>query len=106
MKALVDKYKAEVTEIMAKAEIAVKELDANLRAATAMKEVQIEALKAAALIQAQKVASALSSVSASAQIGFNGSVSDSYSRSASESEVNSTSHSDERGEYHNYNYSA
>ena len=106
LKALVDKYKAEVTEIMAKAEIAVKELDANLRAATAMKEVQIEALKAAALIQAQKVASALSSVSASAQIGFNGSVSDSYSRSASESEVNSTSHSDERGEYHNYNYSA
>ena len=104
IKALVNRYSATISGVMAQAEIAVKELEANLRAMTAMKEVQVEALKAAALIQAQKVASALSSVSASAQLGFNESLSNSYSESDSDSNV--TSDSNETGEktLHNYNY--
>lgn len=101
IKAKVDNFKAQVTEVMARAELIVKEMDANLRAATAAKEIQMEALKAAAAIQAQKVASALTSVSASAQIGFNASLSDAYSRSTNYSDIYTTGHS----ENHNYNYS-
>lgn len=104
LKARVDAFKAQVSEVMARAELIVKEMDANLRAATAAKEIQMEALKAAAQIQAQKVASALTSVSASAQIGFNASLSDAYSRSTSVSDNYSTIASTGEQTNQNYNY--
>jgi len=97
IKASVDSYRAQVSEVMARAELVIKEMDANLRAATAAQEIAMEALKGAAQVQAQKIASALSSVSASAQIGFNGSISDAYSRQESSS--------DNYNLNHNWNYS-
>ena len=84
IKSKVDLFREQVNKIATEVQAAIKELDANLRAATALKEMQIEGLKSAALIQAQKVASALSSVSASAQVGFNGSLSNSYAQSISD----------------------
>lgn len=104
LRAKVDAYRAEVTEVMSRAELIIKEMDVKLRAAAAMKEIQMEALKAAASVQAQKVASALSSVSASAQIGFNGSISDAYSRSVAVADQYVTSDSNDFGIRHNYNY--
>jgi hypothetical protein len=94
LKALVESYKGQVSEAMARAEMIVKEMDANLRAATAAKELQVEALKAATAATSQKVASALSSTSASAQVGFNESLADTCSRSTQESTAVTTSYSD------------
>lgn len=84
-------YRAQVSEVMSRAELIIKEMDANLRAATALKEIQVEALKAAANIQTQKVASALTSVSASAQVGFNEGLSKSYQSSDSYSDTTANS---------------
>lgn len=105
LKAKVDSYRAQVSEVMSRAELIIKEMDANLRAATAAKEIQMEALKAAANVQTQKVASALTSVSASAQIGFNGSLSDSYSKSAIVNDSFVITDSTDYREAHIYNYS-
>ena len=102
LRSKIEKYKAEITEIATEAELAIKEMDVNLRAALAAKELQVEALKATAGFQAQKIASALSSVSASAQLGYNGSVSGAYS--LSDSYVSSHSESDSTGIQTNYNY--
>lgn len=102
IKSKVDSYRAKITEIATEAELAIKEVDVNLRAAIAAKELQVEALKATANFQAQKVASALTSVSASAQIGFNASLSDAYSLSDSTS--NSNIISSDTGYRWNYNY--
>jgi hypothetical protein len=57
------------------------------------------------MIQSQRVASALTSVSASAQIGFNASLSDAYSRSTAVSDtyVTTDSQSDNHNENYNYN---
>ena len=105
--AQIDSYKAQVSEVMALAELTVKEADANLRAATALKEIQIEALKALANITTQKVASALTSVSASAQIGFNGQLSNSYSqseqRSGQSTSIYTTSDDYKEAHIHTYN---
>jgi hypothetical protein len=85
LRAKVDNFKAQVSEVVGRAELIVKEMDANLRAATAAKEIQMEALKAVAGLYTQKVASALTSVSANAQIGFNEGLSQSYSAQESNS---------------------
>lgn len=101
----VDRYRAQITEIATAAELAIKEVDVNLRTAIAAKELQVEALKATAGFQAQKVASALTSVSASAQIGFNASLSDSYSLSDSNNNNNVISYDTGYRWNYNYNYS-
>ncbi len=101
----IDSYRAQISEIATEAELAIKEVDVNLRAALAAKELQVEALKAAASIQAQKVASALTSVSASAQIGYNASLSDAYSASLSENYNDVISHDTGFRTNYNYNYS-
>ncbi len=108
LKAKVDSFRAEVSSVMAGADLLIKEMDANLRAATALKEIHMEALKGAANIQSQKVSSALTGVSASAQVGYNASVANSYSKSASVSDVFSTSDitsaADDQRTSHIYNY--
>jgi hypothetical protein len=104
LRAQIDTFKARITEIAATAELTIKEMDANLRAAAAAKEMQMEALKAVSSIYTQKVASALTSVSASAQIGFNASVSDAYTQSASSSSVKSTALQQQQSEVHQYIY--
>ena len=95
LRAKVDNFKAQVSEVVGRAELIVKEMDANLRAATAAKEIQMEALKAVAGLYTQKVASALTSVSANAQVGFNEGLSHSYAAQESDSystiDSNSTS---------------
>jgi len=85
LRAKVDNFKAQVSEVVGRAELIVKEMDANLRAATAAKEIQMEALKAVAGLYTQKVASALTSVSANAQVGFNEGLSQSYAAQESNS---------------------
>jgi len=79
-------------------------MDANLRAATASKEIQMEALKAVANLFTQKVASALTSVSANAQVGFNESLSQATQQSESDSysQVHTESHSEQFEEVHTY----
>jgi hypothetical protein len=104
LSAKVDKYKAQVTHCAAQAELIIKEMEANLQAAAAAKEIQMEALKGAANIQTQKVASALTSVSASAQLGYNASESASCTYANSTSYV--TSQAADYRENHNYNYSS
>lgn len=93
---LVDTFRARVSQATAKAELLLKEADSNLRAATALKEIQIEALKGGANISAQKVASALASVSASAALGFSESVSNSYNGSESRSASSTTATSESK----------
>jgi hypothetical protein len=78
---LVDEFRARVVETTAKGELLLKQADANLRSALALKELQVEALKSGANISAQKIASALASVSASAQLGYNESVSNAFTGS-------------------------
>jgi len=102
LKNKVDSYRAQISEIAAEAELAIKEMDVNLRAATALQDINVEALKAAANIQAQKVASALTSVSASAQIGFSGNLSDAYSSSRTYNAIDRNSY--DTGHRWNYNY--
>ena len=98
-----------MSELAARADVSVKEMDANLQAAVAIQELQVEALKAVANIQAQKAASALTSVSASAQVGYNGSLSESYSKSGVTSDIYSDSHSqsdsESKSDLHIYNES-
>lgn len=104
LKAKVDKYRAQVTHCAAQAELIIKEMEANLQAASAAKDIQMEALKAAANIQTQKVASALTSVSANAGLNYTAQESVTCSKSTSNSYVESTA-ADYR-ENHNYNYSS
>lgn len=104
LKSKVDNYRAQITEIATEAELAIKEIDVNLKAALAAKELQVEALKAAAGFQSQKVASALTSVSASAQIGFNASLNDSYSISNNNNTSSIISHSTDYKYIYSYNY--
>jgi hypothetical protein len=104
LKSKIDRYRAEVTAIATEAELAIKEVDVNLRAELAAKELQVEALKATANIQTQKVASALTGVSASAQIGFNAGLSDSYSISNSNNDNNIISYDTGYRWQYNYNF--
>lgn len=82
---LVERYKAQVGEWQAEIDAAVKEAEVNLRTQTAMKEIQTRSIEAAANISAQMVASALSSVSASAQMGYSESLQNSYAGRESDS---------------------
>ena len=104
IKSKVEIYKGQINQIAASAELVIKEMDANLRAATASKEIQMEALKAVANLFTQKVASALTSVSANAQVGFNESLSQATQQSESDSysQVHTESHSEQFEEVHTY----
>lgn len=104
LRSRVDSYKAQVQEAVGRSELLIKEMEANLRAATALKEIQVEALKSASNIYTQKMASALTSVSASAQIGFNGQVSDSYSKSEQRSGSSITSAANDYQVSHIHSY--
>ena len=91
LRAKVETFKAQVNEVIGRAELAVKEMDARLQAATASKEMQLEAMKTTALINAQLAAAAMTSTSVSTQMGFNESLSSSNSTSSSESSSHNNS---------------
>jgi hypothetical protein len=95
---------------MKSAEVSLKEADMLLQSALGEMRLEVEKIRSGAQVSAQMAASALSSVNASAQIGYseskgertNTSVTESTQRSTSETTSRSTGYRESIS--HNYNY--
>jgi hypothetical protein len=75
----VKSYDVQARHEAAQLELALRQAAYNLESAIKQHELQVEALKAGATVSAQMAASAMSSVSAAAQMSFRGGYSNSYS---------------------------
>ncbi len=103
-------YAAKVDAYLKSAEVSIKEADMLLQNSLNAMRLEAEKIKSGAQISAQMAASALSSVNASAQIGYteskgersNTSVTESVQRSSSESTTRSSGFRESIS--HNYNY--
>ncbi|QLA17695.1 hypothetical protein [Desulfolutivibrio sulfoxidireducens] len=103
-------YASRVDAYMKTAEVSLKEADMLLQSALGEMRLEVEKIRSGAQVSAQMAASALSSVNASAQIGYseskgertNSSVTESTQRSTSEATSRSTGYRESIS--HNYNY--
>ncbi|MDQ7831399.1 MAG: hypothetical protein RDU30_06690 [Desulfovibrionaceae bacterium] len=103
-------YASQVDLYMKTAEVSLKEADMLLQSSLGEMRLEVEKIRSGAQVSAQMAASALSSVNASAQIGYseskgerqNTSVTESTQRSTSETSSRSTGYRESIS--HNYNY--